>query len=339
MKIIKYLILILLLVSPCFAATYYLDAVNGNDDNDGSSGSPWKTLSKAQSTVTSGDTVILRDGSYGDYIEYSVNRTDWVTYQADTDSTPILNRIFINWNGPSANQYLKFDGLTIAPSTGDYPISMQYAHHLQFLNLTVIGEGTGTTHRAFNARYSSDITIDGCTFSGGEETGRYDGFGYVIYTRDSENITITNNEITQFRGDGILAASTNTLIRGNTIHKFAGDAGIFFGGGTGGITIEDNEIYDIEVYEPNLTETPTTTTWSDDGTTMMNPNATWGVNAPFSWVTNIEIYIKSGTNVKTGDNEVRVLQVVSPTEIILDKSIKLDPNGPAPSNVDSFRGF
>ena len=67
-----FLVVILFLIpqSRVFAATYYLDANNGNDSNLGTSSQPWKTLSKAQSIVISGDTVIVRDGSYGEYMVF-----------------------------------------------------------------------------------------------------------------------------------------------------------------------------------------------------------------------------------------------------------------------------
>jgi hypothetical protein len=94
-------------------------------------------------------------------------------------------------------------------------------------------------------------------------------------------------------------------------------------------------LYDLDIYTPALTETTTQTTWSTDGKTMTNAKATWGVDSVIgSWTVSpyIEIWITSGTNVKTGDNNVRAT-VVSPTEITFNKSIKLDPGGATPSNV------
>lgn len=60
----KYLLAFLLLISPCFATTYFVDncVTVGNDSNNGTSAAtPWLTLSKAgTSTASSGDTVSLR---------------------------------------------------------------------------------------------------------------------------------------------------------------------------------------------------------------------------------------------------------------------------------------
>jgi len=42
------------------AATYYLDAVNGDDSNPGTSNQPWQTITKVESDAEEGDTVIIR---------------------------------------------------------------------------------------------------------------------------------------------------------------------------------------------------------------------------------------------------------------------------------------
>lgn len=46
------------------ASTFYVDAVNGNDANPGSAQQPWKTLDKAITSISSGDTVLLQTGIY-----------------------------------------------------------------------------------------------------------------------------------------------------------------------------------------------------------------------------------------------------------------------------------
>lgn len=317
--------------------TVYLDAVNGSDYNSGTSELPWQTLKKAQSSVNSGDTVILRNGSYGEYSESCVNRTDWVTYKAEQGHKPEFRRIFINWNGPASNTYLRFDGITIRLGPPDlrYNIVFQHSSYMQFLNLNVIGVGARDNLFGLYGRYCNDITVDNCIFSGGDKTEWYEGFGAALYFRDESNIVVTNNEIRQFYGNGITINSTNSVVRNNNIHNFSGDAGIGFGGGTGGLLIENNRIHKITVYNPELKETPTQTTWNEDGTIMTNPGANWGsASEPYTWENRIEIVINSGINVKPGDNEVRIDAVISPTQIRLKKSIKNDPNGLAPSNVD-----
>lgn len=48
--------------------TYYMDP-NGNDTDDGSINSPWKNLRKAVGSSTSGDTIIIKQGTYLDQDE------------------------------------------------------------------------------------------------------------------------------------------------------------------------------------------------------------------------------------------------------------------------------
>jgi hypothetical protein len=43
--------------------TYYISP-NGNDSNNGSQSTPWRTIQKAANTVNPGDTVVLMDGTY-----------------------------------------------------------------------------------------------------------------------------------------------------------------------------------------------------------------------------------------------------------------------------------
>ncbi len=49
--------------SPSNAATYYVSP-NGSDSNPGSQALPWKSISKAASTLAAGDVAIIRDGTY-----------------------------------------------------------------------------------------------------------------------------------------------------------------------------------------------------------------------------------------------------------------------------------
>jgi len=56
--------ILLLLSASTFGATYFV-RTNGNDSTgDGSTGNPWRTISKANSTVAANDTVLLGDGAY-----------------------------------------------------------------------------------------------------------------------------------------------------------------------------------------------------------------------------------------------------------------------------------
>ena len=50
------------------AGTYYVDVSRGSDDNPGTSEQPWKTIVKANKSLRSGDTVIIKAGVYRETI-------------------------------------------------------------------------------------------------------------------------------------------------------------------------------------------------------------------------------------------------------------------------------
>ncbi len=69
-------ILIRLTTGVSHAATYYLSPA-GSDTNQGTQASPWKTISKANSSIASGDTVILADGTYSAYVKINKPNSIW----------------------------------------------------------------------------------------------------------------------------------------------------------------------------------------------------------------------------------------------------------------------
>jgi hypothetical protein len=75
-KLAAFVLVLGSLTCPAHAATYYIDSVNGNDNNSGTSSSqPWQTISKIQSTaLAAGDYVLFaRGSSYSQcfYVDYS----------------------------------------------------------------------------------------------------------------------------------------------------------------------------------------------------------------------------------------------------------------------------
>ena len=53
--------------SPIYAVNYYV-ALNGNDNNNGSSSSPWRTIQKGFDEAQPGDTVFVREGTYNEQV-------------------------------------------------------------------------------------------------------------------------------------------------------------------------------------------------------------------------------------------------------------------------------
>jgi hypothetical protein len=71
------------------AATYYLNTTAGSDGNPGTTGAPWKTLAKVQSSARAGDTIIIQSA------DASMYAAPWPTefsYRA-----PALQQFTITW--------------------------------------------------------------------------------------------------------------------------------------------------------------------------------------------------------------------------------------------------
>lgn len=121
-KLFTVLILSLFFIAPkAFASTYYVSPT-GNDANDGSLSSPWKTLSKACQNVTgSGDIIHLNTGTYNETTQ--CNLSVGVSLEgSDKDSTIIKSTLTSDWTpiislsspeGTNGNQHIsniKLDG-------------------------------------------------------------------------------------------------------------------------------------------------------------------------------------------------------------------------------------
>ncbi len=91
--------LVALYASTGFAATYYV-ATTGSDSNAGTLAAPFKSITKAQSVASSGDTVSIRGGTYSSFT-IAANDSSYnyvhklsksgITYAAYTGETPIFN--------------------------------------------------------------------------------------------------------------------------------------------------------------------------------------------------------------------------------------------------------
>ena len=82
-------------VSPVRAAgvTYYV-AVNGSDANPGTLDQPWQTIQHAADSVSAGDTVQVRGGTYNETVSINVSGSDaggYITFQNYSGETAILD--------------------------------------------------------------------------------------------------------------------------------------------------------------------------------------------------------------------------------------------------------
>ncbi|MDS0526032.1 right-handed parallel beta-helix repeat-containing protein [Clostridium sp. SHJSY1] len=80
-------------VAKAASTTYYVSSTSGNDSNNGSVNTPWKTIQKAVNTVKAGDTVIVRGGTYKEKVSMKTSGTAnaYITFKNYDGETPIID--------------------------------------------------------------------------------------------------------------------------------------------------------------------------------------------------------------------------------------------------------
>ena len=216
----------------CFGATYYV-STNGNDAVDGSSGTPWLTVSNGLSHLAPGVTLKLTSGQ----TFYETNL--WIN-QSGTIASPIL--VTTTESGRAKLSVIQGCGISITNSSW-----------LTIDNLEIVGNVTnranvdetpcptnaaGVLYIPWNASSSTNFTVQNCI------AHRW-GVGIHVWgnnTAINYNTTIASNFIYDCTYVGIIAKQdqnagwiTNISVAGNTISNILGDYG-----GAGGIFMKRN---------------------------------------------------------------------------------------------------
>lgn len=187
-------------ISP--AATYYVDAINGVDDNPGTSQSPWRTITRAQSSAVAGDTVILKSGNYGRFSDNSA-RSGWITYQAEQLHVPVMS---ISLSGSNTNVYLRFDGLHLVGPDTTAAVVLSSVNYVEVKNCDI--EMT-TWNIAISTNRCNNILYEGNNI----HDARSGLSGY-----NNNYLTYRNNKIYHLADDGITGGNNHWLIQGNEIY-------------------------------------------------------------------------------------------------------------------------
>jgi len=236
------ILIMLVCISPCHAATYYLDAVSGDDLNPGTISEPWKTLPRAMITYSGsgnrmayGDTVMIRDGNYGPFIlepqdleiytgdvkEALPADTEWVTYKAAPGSEDVFfSRISLNYTYAKDIRLIAhvFDGINIINENGSC-VLLHYGIGLRLRNMYLSGNkhtidyepGDRTHYNVVRLRYThGDVKIENCEIEAG-----YDG----IYLHNPNNVEIKGCDIHDCGCDKIMSGGgRNVVIENNRFH-------------------------------------------------------------------------------------------------------------------------
>jgi hypothetical protein len=185
-------------VATADAAVYFIDKNSGNDSANGSAGSAWKTIAKANNTLKPGDTVIIKKGTYSEGInpQNSGSNGNPITYKSDTDGVLIVGS-GNNYPVLIRKNYITIDGLSIKRAnlpSGNSANILIYGNNNKIVNCNIINTKDGITQG----------------LSGIHETG-------IIITKGSYN-QIENCLIKNLSFNGIkLNTANHTIIRNNEI--------------------------------------------------------------------------------------------------------------------------
>ena len=195
------------------AATYYVDAVSGNDASAGTQTAPWKSLTKVNSTsLPAGSTVYFKaGGSFG---------STFLTPSSGSASAPVSYTSYGTGAKPTmgglnvaGKSYVKVSGLSFSSSST--VINMSSANYITVDNCTINSTATG---------WSPAIQI--------QTNARYNRITNCII-----NQSAGNNDTINLRGN-----ADYNLFEGNTITVSGIHAAIDLEGQTGGGTAHYNII-------------------------------------------------------------------------------------------------
>lgn len=258
------------------AATFYV-ATNGSDSNPGSASAAFRTLQRAANAAFAGDTVVVRDGTYGH--ENSVTGGDSsgiqnspvVLYNSGSPGAPITIRAENQWGAVLDceslcdayidlynSSYIVLQNFVITRGYKEAIHSNDSAHHitLQGNRFEYIANRSSSSTLGLSGLYTNqnchDFIIDGNVF---HDIGRTDAnwLDHGLYLHGS-NFTITNNLFYNIpHGWSIQAADglNNVLIANNTFAFPQGggqDGQIMLWNTQSNLTIENNIFYNAKNY-------------------------------------------------------------------------------------------
>ena len=258
------------------AATFYV-ATDGSDANPGSATAPVRTLQRASDMAFAGDTIVVRDGTYGH--ENSVTGGDSsdnesspvVLYNSGTPGAPITIKAENQWGAVLDCEllcdayinlynasYIVIQDFVITRGFKEGIHSNDSAHHitLQSNRFEYIANRSSSSTLGLSGMYTNqnchDFIIDGNVF---HAIGRTDAnwLDHALYLHGS-NFTISNNLFYDIpHGWSIQAADglNNVVIANNTFAFPQGggqDGQIMLWNSQSNLTIENNIFYNAKNY-------------------------------------------------------------------------------------------
>jgi len=264
-----FLLLFFMTANAVTAATYYV-ATNGNDNNNGSINAPFKTIQKAANTVSAGDTVHVRAGTYNQRVALnrSISPGAYITFQNYPGETAILDGTGLGHGDMIAGfdvSYYKIVGFKIRNYAGRAIAMHGELSHIEIRNNEIYNGNQPPSGTYGHAIYVSAMRWPGPTYTvitdviidnnyihdvkTGPDEGAHDEALTVVL--NVSRFQITNNILDTVNHIGIDAIGRganyphNGIIANNIVRNSgygASDTGIYIDGAKN-ITIENNSTY------------------------------------------------------------------------------------------------
>jgi|GEM_PF-1633505 len=241
---------------PVFAATYYV-ATTGSDSNNGSSGSPYKTIKKAAEVVSAGDIVLVREGTYvEDGIQPRVSGTAdaMIVFKPEPAA---VGKVIIKYNDSKyttgaasdraawlANCNAIENGWTTANTSHYTDADIRYSNE----NYVKASNGTDV----FNLYNRNYIWIEGFIFRDykyARNTINIQGTGNVVINNQFINIGTVHAARWAWIGDGCLRGDVTlpvvgklNVVRNNYFQSVVGETLCYSGGSQENIITENTFI-------------------------------------------------------------------------------------------------
>ena len=183
-NLIYIFIALFILGSSAYAATYYV-ATTGNDSytttQAQNSGTPWKTIGKAEANAVAGDIVKVSAGTYTENITFdgSGSSGSKITFNVNGGGSPV-----IVGNVNITGTHITLDGFTVSPVSGaGILLNGQYIT-VQNCTVTDMGACAGeqTIAMGFDGAYN---TVDGCTIKDLNDIDAFHVFGHDHVIRNT----------------------------------------------------------------------------------------------------------------------------------------------------------
>lgn len=215
---------------------FYIDPATGNDGNPGTIGSPWATIDKANTTLTAGQTVWLRAGTYVEYILPTNNGSagNYITFAAYPGETVILGDGSQPYGANLASKsYIIIQGVQIR-DPWFRGINLDGASNIYIRGITLEGNTNTGQPSAIDMRNSANnIAIQSSTIRtitqgpdcASGAPGDCQGFWeLIIATSGTHHILIENNTIGKTLHQAFLTFSDSTavselVVRNNTFEQ------------------------------------------------------------------------------------------------------------------------